>query len=391
MKSKLSLTILFLISTIIIKAQTSLLVVNPTINLPKDSVESLLLTSTLNEFLIAARNSNEENKLVLPDEKIETYILLDEVSNIEKSGKFKSDTFYKPYLTNVVALNDKSYLIQVSYIGVNDNVPYLRASFELIANKLNNTFYYSSPLKRNTKDWKTLTISNCTFHYKESINKTIAKEYQQKVALFDSKLKLVNKTTELYCCDDYTEIRKLLGIEYKSDYNGRQVIILSSVVADKTLVLLGTNQSQHFDDYEKHDLWHNRLSLAISRSLVNKPIDEACAYLYGGSWGLTWKEIFNQFKTRVANDKNADWVSYKENPKNFADTQAQHLMVDYVVNALMVQKIEKEKGFVGVWEFLTCGKYEKGNENYYKALEKITGISKENYNARVWELINLEK
>jgi hypothetical protein len=391
MKYKLSLTTLFLISVIIIKAQTSLLVVNPTINLPKDSVESLLLTSTLNEFLIAARKPNEENKLVLSDEKVETYILLDEMNGIEKSGKFKSDTFYKPYLTNVVGLNDKSYLLQVSYIGVNDNVPYLRASFELIANKLNNTFYYSSTLKRNTQNWKVLTMNNCTFHYKESINKTIAKEYQQKVALFDSKLKLVNKTTELYCCDDYTELRKLLGIEYKSDYNGRQVIILSSVVADKTLVLLGTNKSQHFDDYEKHDLWHNRLSLAISRSLVNNPIDEGCAFLYGGSWGLSWKEIVKQFKTKVASDKKADWANYKENPKNFADSETQRLMVDYVVNALIVQKIEKEKGFSGVWEFLNCGKYEKGNENYYKALEKIAGISGENYNTKVWELIIMEK
>jgi hypothetical protein len=302
MKFNLSL-LLFLTSSLLLKAQTNLLIINPNISLPKDSVESLLLTSTLNDFLMAARNANDEKKLVLATEKIETYILLDEINGMEKSGKFKSDIFYKPYLTNVVGLNDKSYLLQVSYIGVNDNVSYIRASFELIANKLNNTFYYSSTLKRNTQNWKVLTVNNCTFHYKESINKAIAKEYQQKVALFDSKLKLLNKITELYCCEDYTELRKLLGIEYKSDYNGRQVIILSSVLADKTLILLGTKDSKHFDDYEKHDLWHNRLSLAISRSLVNNPIDEGCAFLYGGSWGLSWKEILNQFKTKVASDK----------------------------------------------------------------------------------------
>ncbi len=390
MKFRLSL-LLILTCSLLIKAQTNLLIVNPNITLPTDSIESKLIISTLNEFLVSARDPNDKNKFVLPLERIETNILLEEINGIEKSGKFKSDTFYKPYLTNVVQLKDKNYLIQVSYIGINENIPYLRASFELIAHKLNNAFYYSSSLKRNTSTWKTLTVNNCVFHYRESINKTRAKEYQQRVAILDGKLKLSNKTCELYCFEDYTELRKLLGIEYKSDYNARQVIELNSVLEDKTLILLGTKDSQYFDDYEKHDLWHNRLSLVISRSLVNKPVDEACAYLYGGSWGLTWKEILDQFKTKVAIDKNADWANFKENPINFADTQAQHLMVDYVVNALIVQKIEKEKGFSGVWEFLNCGKYENGNENYYKTLEKIAGISRENYNAKVWELVNMEK
>ena len=30
-----------------------------------------------------------------------------------------------------------------------------------------------------------------------------------------------------------------------------------------------------------------------------------------------------------------------------------------------MQKLEKEKGFSSVWELLNCGKYEKGNDNYF--------------------------
>ena len=62
-------------------------------------------------------------------------------------------------------------------------------------------------------------------------------------------------------------------------------------------------------------------------------------------------------------------------------------MAAYVINALLVQKIEKEQGFAAVMELLSCGKYEKGNENYFKALEKITGINKANFNAEVWKLV----
>ena len=63
------------------------------------------------------------------------------------------------------------------------------------------------------------------------------------------------------------------------------------------------------------------------------------------------------------------------------------MYVPYVLNALIVQKIEKEKGFPAVLELLGCGKREKGDENYFKALEKITGITKANFNTSMSEFI----
>jgi len=57
----------------------------------------------------------------------------------------------------------------------------------------------------------------------------------------------------------------------------------------------------------------------------------------------------------------------------------------------LVKKIEKEKGFTGVWELLNIGPFEKGNEKYYQTLKKLTGITKANYNEKIWELIDNEK
>ncbi len=57
-----------------------------------------------------AQKPNEENKFVFEGEKLEAFIQLDEINGIEKSGKFKDDYFYKPYLTNVVLLKDITYL-----------------------------------------------------------------------------------------------------------------------------------------------------------------------------------------------------------------------------------------------------------------------------------------
>lgn len=387
---KLKLFLLLSVLSLSLNAQMSRLTINPNIILPKDSIEKMRLTTALNSFLVAAQQPNEENNWILPSEKIETFILLDEINGIEKSGKFKDDFFYKPYLTNLVLLKDKRYAIQVSYIGVNEKTPMLRASFSLLAHKINDSYVFSSPLTSNTRDWKLLKNKNAIFHYKTAINKAKVKEYEKNAVFMDKKLGSLDKITEFYCCADFLELQKLIGVDYKSDYNSYAAENLSSGSGNRKIIVLGSN-SEQFDDFDTHDLWHDRLSLVVPRNSVNKPIDEACAYLYGGSWGMTWKEIYTQFKTKIANNPSADWLNYKQNPFNFGESEEKHLMVDYVVDALIVQKIENEKGFAAVWELLKCGKYEKSNENYYKTLEKLTGINKSNYNEKVWELIKKEK
>lgn len=382
-------TLTLILVTLFANAQTNPLLINPNITVAKDSIESKALTTSLNNFLVAAQLENEENKFVFESEKVETFIQLDELKGIEKSGKYNDAFYYKPYLTNVVALKDNTFLIQVSYIGVNENVAMLRASFEFIAHKTNNAFAFSSPLVRNTKNWKVEKIGNNNFHYQNTINKDKLKEFNKLTTAFDLKLKSANKISDYYCTDNIIELEKLIGVDYKFDHNGRTESVWSAAFGDRKLIVLGNNNSS-FDNFDPHDLWHDRLSLVISRSKVYKPVDEACSYLYGGSWGITWKQILKTFKEKVASNKDTNWLEVKEVPVNFGESQQTHLMTDYVVNALIIKKLEKEKGFAAVWELLNCGKWEKGNEKYYQSLEKLTGITKANYNEKVWELVNSE-
>ena len=384
------LSVIFLFLAFFAHSQSNSLIINAAIKLPKDSIESALLIKSLKGFLEDSQKPNEENKFVLSTEKIETDILLDEFKGIQKSGRFKDDYFYKPYLTNLVPLPQNKYLVQLAYIGINEKISILVANFEIIAHKIDNGFVFSSPLIRNTQNWKIEKIGNSIFHYKFTLNKTKTNEYEKMTTMLDKKLKSVNKITEFYGCEDFSELQKLIGVDYKVDYNGQEENTFSSVLGNRKLIVSG-NHNTHFDNFDPHDLWHDRLSLVISRRKVYKPVDEAIAIVYGGSWGMTWNEIFKKFKANVANDKKADWMGFKETPLNFGESQQKDLMVDHVVNALIVKDLEKQKGFSAVWELLNCGKYEKGNENYYKSLEKLTGITKSNYNERVWELINNEK
>ncbi len=101
---------------------------------------------------------------------------------------------------------------------------------------------------------------------------------------------------------------------------------------------------------------------------------------------IAGRKILAMFKKYAAENPNADWLKlYVDNIDLLAG--AKSLKIAYAINALIIQKIEKEKGFDPVMELLSCGKLEQGDDNYFKALEKVSGISKARFNSAVWGLI----
>lgn len=388
---KLISTFTLIFATLFANAQTSYLRINPNIVLPKDSIDSKNLTSSLNDFLFSAQKPNEENKFVFENEKVETFVQLDEVQGIEKSEKYKDNLFYKPYLMNAVLLKDNNYLVQVSYIGTSENTALLRASFEFIAHKTtHNSFTFSSPLVRNTKHWKVKKVGNHVFHYQNTLNKKKVKEFIKLASSFDSKLNVTNKITHYYCTGNIIESQKLIGVDYKADYNSRTESVWSASFGNTKLVVLG-NDNPSFDHFDPHDTWHDRMFLVVPRDKYNKVYDEGCAHLYGGSWGLTWEEIWKMFTERVSSDKNKNWLEEFGKFTNFGNSPQEHLRPEYIISSLIVKKVEKEQGFGKVLELISSGPYQKDNVNYFKTLEKVTGITKANFNEEVWKLINNEK
>nr|WP_315195183.1 hypothetical protein [uncultured Flavobacterium sp.] len=367
-------------------AQTNPLIVPANVILPKDTLIANHLLKSLNGFLNQKESPNKENVFVLKDDLLETSILLDEIKGIEKSVKLKEDNFYKGYLTNVVQIDKTNFIIQLSYIGINENTPILNASFEILAKYIDDKFYFLSPLQRNTISWQTKKIGNTTFHFKKELNTKVATEYVKDVALFDKKLNAPQDNIVWYGCNDMPELLKNIGVLYKSEYNGRSVSTFNANENKTTLLVNGTYNTS-FNSFDPHDLWHERARNAIPKNKINKQVDEGCAYLYGGSWGIIWPQILKTFKEKVANNPKSDWLSLYDGFYNFGESKEKHLIVSYLINALIVEKLEKEKGFPVVIELLSCGKYEKGNDNYFKVLEKLTGINKINFNEEVWTLI----
>lgn len=388
MRTKLTFTTLLLAFTILAFGQSEKIIVPANVNLPKDTLITNLLINSLNGFLALKEKPNNENTYVSNKDLLEMSILLDEMKGIEKDKK--SNNFYKGYLTAVTQLEKKNYLIQFSYIGISENIPTLRASFEILGQQKDNQFYFSSPLKRNTSTWKAKKIGTSTFHYKNRLNEKIVKEYLMDLALFDKKLNAKETKIEWYGCDDLPELLQNIGLTFKLDYNGIKSGVFNAIENNTLLLVNGSNNSC-FDTFDPHDLFHERARNVIPADKINASMVCGCAYIYGGSWGISYENILKTFKEKVSSNPNSDWLKLYTEAYNFGESQGKHLLVTQMVNALIIKKTEKEKGFSSVIELLSSGNFRKDSDGFFRVLEKVTGINKTNFNEKVWELIRHEK
>jgi hypothetical protein len=246
-------------------------------------------------------------------------------------------------------------------------------------------FYFSSPLVENTLAWKSKKMSYIIFHFKDTLNTREAIAYLKFIDLCNKKLDVKAEPIDFYECNNFPEVLQLIGVDYKSDYNGIRFDDITSHQQNTTLEITGGyTENQLFD---RHDMWHDRLHMVIPVDTINRPVDEGCAYLFGGSWGKSWAEVLALFKKYASEHPNADWTSLYMDETNFYMDGSKPFKVSYAINALLVEKIDKDKGFAAVKELLACGKRVPGDANYFKALDKIDGITTVNFNQVVKELI----
>jgi hypothetical protein len=352
---------------------------------PRDTAVRTLLRKDLSRFL--SHSGNETNPFIAPECKLETFILLDEMKDLRYSKQYKDSLFYDCEILNYIKVSDSNSIVQVAFTGAMQDTVLLRAMFTVYAIRHETSFQFYAPLKDQTVYWNKTTLSNVTVYHKRKLNKKNAQKYFNTIERYDAKLSAPKVAVSYYCCDHFTEALKLTGTDYKSDYNGYARNSMHANSKDHQLVVSGLYSSD-FTSFDPHDLWHARLHNVLSTTLINRPVDEGTAYLYGGSWGLTWEDILQRFKTFAAVNPNADWYTLYNESQNFDSTFAYPLNVDFAINALLVKKIEQEKGFPAVIELLSCGNKQKDNQNYFTALEKITGIQPATFNASVWELIH---
>lgn len=350
-----------------------------------DSVTKQQVVESLNQFLAQKEGPNKSNQLVLQSDLPAMSALLDELKGMDKNNKMKDDHFFKPVLQNLADAGGGRVFLQVAYLGVIDSIPAVRLSFRLMGIKDNGRYLFYTALSQNTAGWKSRKIGFVDFRYRDSLNLEEAKAYVDYIAACSKRLNVKSEPITFYDCVDFPDVCQILGIDYKLDYSGVRYDDITGHGLNETVEICG-GYTDRFR-FDRHDLWHDRLHMVLSTDKINRPVDEGCAYLYGGSWGKTWPEVRALFNAYAAAHPDADWLKLYSGSNNFYLDGNKNFVVAYYINALLVQKIEKEKGFAPVMALLGCGKRQANEDNYFAALEKITGITRANFNQTVWELI----
>lgn len=387
MNAKAALTALLTGYSALAYGQATALVVPPGVQLATDSVASRQLLTALNGFLKFKNQPDTPNPYISLQPSPADAALLDELRDLEQSRRSLSNILYSNQLLAATPLDSATYLLQIGSLGLANGAPVVHATARLLAHRTKAGFVIGSPLRATTQAWRSATVGSCMFRYQTTLDRTAAKAYAKQVAFFDRKLGVSTWQTELFCCDNLPQALQLVGIDYKADYNGVAHNSLSARGPQQLLVLYAEGP---LDQFDPHDLWHQRLRNTMAPSIINKPVDEGCAYLYGGSWGIGWPAILQQFKERVRAQPGKDWLATYDTFAKFGEPK-RPLLEAYVLNALLVQHIERTQGFGAVKRLLGCGKYEKDNALYFQVLEQVAGITKSNFNARMEQLIRESK
>ena len=364
------------------RAQTSLVQNAAGPPWPTDSV-SVRLQAALNAFLRVRDDPAARAAYLWPPATLETLALLDELTGLEQAAGPPAAPC-RLYLTNLVCLDSANYLLQLAALGVQDQAPRLRASFALDAKRVGNKFMFLSPLQRQTAAWRTRQVGAIRFHYPTVLPQKAAATYAAQAAAFDKKLGNAGQQTDLYLCNDLPTALQIIGVTDKADYQGVARGSLSARQPGRLLVISGDSGPDTFDP---HDLWHQRLRNTVSPNVINKAADEGCAFSYGGSWGIGWPVILQQFRAYAQARPSEDWFASYASTASVSTAAQRPLLVRYVVNALIVQHLERTKGFGVVKELVACGKYENTNAQYFQTLERVAGITPANFNATVWNLL----
>jgi hypothetical protein len=353
-------------------AQNPLFTVHHSVSLKRDSLPKQEVLARLGSFL-EHLNGYKKDTADTHLQQLSTAALAEEMN----------DSGITWQVINLVRLNDSIYLIKVLAFKPSG----ISGSFELIALKRMAGFCIQSPLWWKTRNWKQQYMQGVQFYFASEFNRSKAKQFAQIFRRFNHIMGADYRQILFVCCDDLNEALQMVGVHYKASLAGYKSGSISQK-GNACLFIADGNYTSGFKAYDPHDFWHYCLYKWKPRSTWNKPVDEGCAYLYGGSWGLSWKEILQQFHRFADTTTNNNWLELYEKPFEFTGTKDKPLYVAYVLNALIIQSMQSDHGLTGIRELLASGSGQNGKEHYFRILETRTGINRMNFNSRMNDLID---
>lgn len=385
MKKILFVLIACVILSVTLQAQTDYLQIGQGVSLPKNSIERKNLIESLDHFL---QDTTIYSKFVKPEAKEETAILLSEIKDVQKRHKQESNI--KPYLTNLIPIGKTDYMLEVSFMGIKNEKPTLHAIINFMATPQNNIFLFFSPLQYNTQGWLSIKEDYVTVFYQDEADENFASQYIKNTKQFDELLKVALPTDYYFCksCRTMPDLMRLIGINYSEVYGGGNWKMMDFSNINYQINFYTKRFFEGRKQADPHDIFHSRAYIAIPQEKRNRYMICGCAYIYCGSWLISWQDIQKRFKETIDYKNEKDWLKLYFERYNFGVSKKRHLLVTQFVNALIIQKVDKKQGFSAVKKLLASGNIYKKRDEFFRILEEVTGINEKNFNKKVSKLID---
>ena len=351
-----------------------------------DSITKVNFNKSL-ESLFLEISHGKINEDLLTSNRLElTKSQLQELVNYEINKDSTTATIQDKQLINIYPISTNEYFLSLAYIMESSTShPILYYTINLIATKANDKFTFSVPIDYFTRYWKTETIGNITYHFKEKIDKERAELFDKKNTSIATKLGLKPEELHFYMCDNFQEISELLGFSYSVYSNGKYRDGYG--VDSKTIFSVMNNE-----DFS-HDMFHyysGQINERINRNWIT---EEGIAYAWGNAYYtdkdgemISHKRLVSELKNYLSQNPDTDLFELFSNDTKVFNHIAPEISVRSTISGLIANEVDKKKGKDGILALINAGSKDR-LESYLKLTDKLIGINKDNFNSKVGKLI----
>lgn len=311
---------------------------------------------------------------------------LQELVNYEINKDSTAATIQDKQLINIYPVSANEYFVSLAYIMESSSShPVLFYTVNLIATKANDKFTFAVPIDYFTRYWKTETVGNITYHFREKINKERAGLFDKKNTFIANKLGVKPEKLDFYMCDNFQEISELLGFSYSVYSNGKYRD--GHGVESKTIFSVMNNE-----DFS-HDMFHYYSGQINELKNRNWITEEGIAYAWGNAYYtdkdgemIIHKRLVNELKHFLSKKPDTDLFELFSNDSKIFSHIAPEISVRSTISGLIANEVDKKKGKDGILALINAGSKDS-MESYLKMTDKLIGINKDNFNSKVGKLI----
>jgi len=366
--------------------------VNNNLNSVEDPSKRQKIIENLSQFILDKNVANENLKIVNPKNKLETWLFLDELRNQQNSKIFTTKFTLMYEIISTEAVDKNSYTIHLNCYFEDGKIKQPVAKIQILLQEINDEFLLSSTFPGNISNWKSKTLENYTFYSEKNIDEKKLKDFITKNNRISLNLNEKKRPTKVILTDGFVNAYKILGINYiTGESNTENMFFGVDFTTDNSnSILIVATQDGKIDSFSFGSLFKARITKKYPRENLYLPALEGYSYINDGHPFYKWEQIWIDFKNTYSATQKTDWLSLYGNKENFS-LASTPLYLENLLNGIIIRKVEKEKGFSKVLELLNCGRFNIENqENYFKTLERISGITKSNFNEKIDELISIE-